>query len=62
MAKNIVEWWQGYTVKDCDGKFCLYYGGRHGGEIICETEECVCKEDLKNALRRERRPDGSKNQ
>ena len=62
MAKQLQERWQGYTVKDCDCKFCLYYGGRRGGEIICKAEECVCKDDLKDALRRERRTDGSKNQ
>jgi hypothetical protein len=62
MAKQITKKWQGYTVKDCACRFCLYYGGRHGGEIICKTEECVCKEELKNALHRERSSDGSKNQ
>ena len=62
MAKNIVEWWQDYKVKHCDCKFCPYYGGKHGGDIICMPKECVCKDDLKKALRRERSTDGSKNQ
>ena len=62
MAKHILKRWQGYSIADCDCKLCLYYGGRRRGEVQCRVEECVCKEELREALRRERRPDGSKNQ
>ena len=59
---RIYNRWQGYTVADCDCTFCLYYGGRRGGEIQCLVPECVCKEELREALRRERSKNGSKNQ
>ena len=62
MEKHILERWQGYTVRDCDCRFCLYYGGKRQGEIQCLAEECVCKDELREALRRERSTDGSKNQ
>lgn len=53
MAKRILDKWQGYTVADCDCKYCLYYGGKRRGEIRCLAAECVCKEELKEAVRRE---------
>ena len=62
MAKHILERWQGYTVRDCDCRFCLYSGGKRQGEIQCLAEKCVCKDELREALRRERSTDGSKNQ
>ena len=62
MANQITKKWQGYTIADCDCKLCLYYGGRRRGEIQCLADECVCKDDLREALRRERSTDGSKNQ
>ena len=27
MAKRIMNKWRGYTVADCDCKYCLYYDG-----------------------------------
>ena len=54
MAKRIYDHWQGYTVEDCDCRYCLYYGGKRHGEIQCLADECVCKEELKAAARRER--------
>lgn len=51
-----------YTVADCDCKYCLYYGGRKKGEVNCLAEECVCKEELQEALRRERNENGGQNQ
>lgn len=63
MAKWIYDRWQGYTVEDCACEYCLYFGGKHKGEIECLAEECVCKEELKEAIRRERmKKIGSKNQ
>lgn len=62
MAKRIYDHWQGYTVEDCDCRYCLYYGGKRHGEIRCLADECVCKEELKAAARRERiLNNGSKN-
>ena len=58
MAKRVLNKWRGYTVADCDCKYCLYYGGRKKGEVNCLAEECVCKEELQEALRRERNENG----
>ena len=52
MARKFLDKWQGYTVQDCDCKYCLYYGGKQRGEIQCLAAECVCKEELKAALER----------
>ena len=49
-------------MADCDCKYCLYYGGRKKGEVNCLAEECVCKEELQEALRRERNENGGQNQ
>ena len=49
MAKRVLNQWRGYTVADCDCKYCLYYGGRKKGEVNCLAEECVCKEELQEA-------------
>ena len=60
MAKKILNRWKGYTVADCDCKYCLYYGGKHHGKVRCLVEDCICKEELKAAARRERMNNGSK--
>ena len=60
MAKKILNRWRGYTVADCDCKYCLYYGDKRHGEVKCLADECVCKEELKAAARRERMNNGSK--
>ncbi len=62
MAKRILNRWQGYTVSDCDCRYCLYYGGKRRREVKCLAKECVCKEELKEALIKERGNNGSKNQ
>ena len=51
----------GYSLEDCDCRFCLYYGGKRKRRIICLADECVCKEEIKKARRRERNKNGSKN-
>lgn len=61
-AKRIMNKWRGYTVADCDCKYCLYYGGRKNREVNCLADECVCKAELQEATRRERKENGSKNQ
>ena len=50
MAKRIMNKWRGYTVADCDCKYCLYYGGRKNREVNCLADECVCKAELQEAL------------
>ena len=60
MAKKILNRWKGYSVADCDCKYCLYYGGKRPGEVKCLADECGCKEELKAAARRERMNNGSK--
>ena len=42
--------------------FRLYYGGRKKREVNCLADECVCKAELQEAARRERKENGSKNQ
>ena len=54
MAKKILNRWKGYSVADCDCKYCLYYGGKRHGKVKCLADECVCKDELKAAARRER--------
>ena len=55
MAKHIYDRWQGYTVADCNCRYCLYYGGRKDREVNCLAPECVCKAELKEAVYRERK-------
>lgn len=63
MKRNtkIYNKFSGYTPEDCDCRYCVYYGGKRRKEIICLADECVCKEELREAVRRERRKNGSKN-
>lgn len=51
----------GYSLEDCDCRYCLYYGGKRKRRVICLADECVCKEEIKKARRRERNKNGSKN-
>ena len=48
MEKRIINKWRGYTVADCDCKYCLYYGGRKNREVNCLADECVCKAELQD--------------
>ncbi len=52
---RIYNKWQGYTLADCDCKYCVYYGGKRKGKIICLTEKCVCADEIREATKRERR-------
>lgn len=54
MKKNtkIYNKFTGYTLEDCDCKYCVYYGGKKKGKIICLTEKCCCEEEKAEALRR----------
>ena len=55
--KKVLNKFKGYTLADCDCKYCLYYGGKRKGKINCLAENCVCEEEIKHAkeaYRRER--------
>lgn len=56
---RIYDKWQGYTLADCDCRYCLYYGGEKKG-TDCLSEECVCAREIQEAIARERESDGSK--
>lgn len=58
---KIYNRFQGYSLEDCDCRYCLYYGGKRKGKITCLADNCVCKEEIKEARRRERMRYGSKN-
>ena len=63
--KRIYNKWQGYSLADCDCRYCLYYGGRKHGECICLSEKCVCLEEIAKAIEREsgeRKDNGSQDQ
>ena len=47
--KRILNKFKGYTLDDCDCKYCLYYGGKRKGKINCLAEKCVCEEEIKHA-------------
>ena len=55
MAKKIYDRWPGYTLEDCDCRYCLYYGGKRHRKIQCLVDECVCKDELRKVLSKERR-------
>lgn len=50
---RIYNKFKGYTLADCDCKYCVYYGGKRKGKIICLTEKCVCSEEIREAAKRE---------
>ena len=43
---KIYNKFEGYTLEDCNCKYCLYFGGRRRGKVKCLAEECVCKEEI----------------
>lgn len=54
---------KGYTLKDCDCRYCLYYSGIRKGKVTCLADECVCADEIRQAKersRKERRKSGSK--
>ena len=52
---KIYNKWQGYTLADCDCGYYLYYGGKRKNKVICLADSCVCKEEIREARRRERK-------
>ena len=57
---RILNRWQGWSLADCDCKYCLFYGGKRHGKAKCLADDCVCKEEIEAAARRERMNNGSK--
>ena len=47
--KRIYNKFKGYTLEDCDCRYCLYYGGRRKGKITCLADECVCADEIRQA-------------
>ena len=47
--------WQGYTPADCDCKYCVYYGGKKNGNVICLADACVCSDEIRHAKQAYRR-------
>ncbi len=63
--KRIYNKWKGYSLADCDCQYCLYYGGKKKGERVCLSENCVCLEEICEAIEREggeRKDNGSQDQ
>ena len=46
---------KGYTLEDCDCRYCLYYGGKRRRRVLCLVDVCVCKSEIEEARRRERK-------
>ena len=53
--KRIYNKFKGYTLEDCDCRYCLYYGGRRKGKVICLADECVCDDEIRQAQKRKER-------
>lgn len=47
--KRIYNKFKGYTLEDCDCRYCLYYGGRRKGKVTCLSDECVCADEIRQA-------------
>ena len=57
---RILNRWTGWTLADCDCKYCLYYGGKRHGKVKCLADDCFYKEETEAAARRERIKHGGK--
>lgn len=44
--KRIYNKFKGYTLEDCDCRYCLYYGGRRKSKVTCLADECVCADEI----------------
>ena len=53
--KRIYNKFKGYTLADWDCKYCLYYGGKRKGKIICLADGCVCADEIRKAKENSRR-------
>ena len=62
---KIYNRFKGFTLEDCDCRYCLYYGGRGKGKVNCLADECICADEIRQAKERDRRErsfNGSKDQ
>ena len=41
---------KGYTLEDCDCRYCLYYGGKRRRRVLCLADVCVCKSEIEEAV------------
>jgi hypothetical protein len=48
---RIYNRWQGYTVADCDCRYCVHYAGQNSP---CPLRVCCCAGERAEAARRER--------
>ena len=49
---KIYNRFKGFTLEDCDCRYCLYYGGRRKGKVTCLSDECVCADEIRQAKKR----------
>lgn len=49
---RVVNRFKGYSVEDCECKYCLYFAGKGKS---CPLKVCCCKEERAEALIREQR-------
>lgn len=49
---KIYNRFKGFTLEDCDYRYCLYYGGRRKGKVNCLADECVCADEIRQAKER----------
>lgn len=52
---TIYNKFKGYTLADCDCRYCLYYGGRRKSKIICLVDGCVCADEIRQAKKMKER-------
>ena len=38
---KIYNRFKGFTLEDCDCRYCLYYGGRRKGKVNCLADESI---------------------
>ena len=53
--KRIYNKFKGYTLEDCDCRYCLYYRGRRKGKVFCLADGCVCADEIRKAKENSRR-------
>lgn len=46
---RVFQRFRGYTVKDYDCRYCLYYGGKKAG---CALNRCCCEKERREAAER----------
>ena len=44
---KIYNRFRGFTLEDCDCRYCLYYGGRRKGKVNCLADESVPRKSVR---------------